>query len=153
MMKHTCIITNEKEINVLKIRTHTSASELANTLGSCYGRIMQHLQEGTIQMSGAPFVIYYNMDMNDLDIEVGIPIASKTTGDGEVTIGVIASGKFLSTIHSGPYETVEKAYQDLGLFIEENNLNPTGLAYEFYLNDPSEVRPEDIQTKIMFPLV
>lgn len=152
-MKHTCIVTDEKKINVLKIRTVTAASELSNTLGRCYGKLMQFIQENNIQMSGAPFAVYYNMDMDNLDIEAGIPIASEASGQDDIVFSNIPDGKYVSTVHIGPYESVEAAYHDLSAYTDENNLKPSGIAYEFYLNDPGEVKPEDIQTRIMFSLL
>jgi effector-binding domain-containing protein len=36
--------------------------------------------------------------------------------------------------------------------MEENGYQPTGVAYEVYLNDPDETPPEELQTQIAFPL-
>ncbi len=152
-MKHVCVVTEEKSVNVLKIRTRSSASELPVTLGLCYNKIITYLQNESLQMNGAPFVVYYNMDMENLDIEIGIPIASEAKGNEEIISSIIPSGKYVSTIHVGPYDTLESAYKDLGQFLEDKKLQPSGIAYEFYLNDPSEVTLEEIQTKIMFSLI
>ena len=47
---------------------------------------------------------------------------------------------------------VSPAYEALSAWIEENGYEPTGVAYEFYLNDPGEVPPEELMTQISFPL-
>ena len=44
------------------------------------------------------------------------------------------------------------AYNALAAWVEAEGHTPTGVAYEFYLNDPGEVAPEEIQTEIAFPL-
>ena len=43
-------------------------------------------------------------------------------------------------------------YEALAEFVKESGHEPTGVSYEFYLNDPSELSPEEAQTLIMFPL-
>lgn len=38
-------------------------------------------------------------------------------------------------------------------WIKENGHTPAGVVYEFYLNDPSETPENELQTRIVFPLM
>ena len=38
--------------------------------------IAQYLAEQSEQPAGAPFVAYYNMDMQNLDVEIGFPVTA-----------------------------------------------------------------------------
>ena len=52
----------------------------------------------------------------------------------------------------GPYDQIEPAYNALTKFIQDEGYESTGIAYEIYLNDPVEVKPEQLQTQILFLL-
>ncbi len=69
---------------VLSVRSKTSVEQMPAVLGTVYGAIMQHLGALGEQPAGPPFVAYYNMDMQNLDIEVGFPVAAHVTGADEL---------------------------------------------------------------------
>ena len=43
-------------------------------------------------------------------------------------------------------------YDAINASIAEQGCEPTGVVYEFYLNGPMEVSPQELQTQIVFPL-
>lgn len=47
---------------------------------------------------------------------------------------------------------MEPVYNEMMLYMAENELEPVGVAYEFYYNSPEEVPEKELLTKIMFPL-
>ena len=79
-------------------------------------------------------------------------VSRKIKGPGEIKTGVITVGKFISTIHVGAYDSVKPAYDALAQWAKDNGYEPTGVTYEYYLNDPSanpSIKPE---TEIRFPI-
>jgi effector-binding domain-containing protein len=136
----------------LIVRTRTPVQGLPQVLGKAYGAIMQHMTELGELPHGAPFVAYYNMDMQDLDIEVGFPVGKPLPARGEVKPGEMPAGKYAATTFSGPYPEMGPAYDALNKWMQENGYQPTGVVYEVYLNDPTQVAPQELQTKILFPL-
>ncbi len=151
-MSYKCEIIERDAQNTLSIRTTSSVQNLPEVLGKNYGVIMQYLGQLNEQMVGAPFVAYYNMDMQNLDIEIGIPVAKKISSKDEIKASEIPRGKYASCLYIGPYSGVAPAYETLAKYIEDQGYEPTGIAYELYLNDPSVVSPEELQTEILFPL-
>jgi len=113
---------------------------------------MQYLGQLNEQASGAPFVTYYNMDMQDLDIDIGIPVAKKIADKDDIKLIEIPEGKYASCLYIGPYTGMAPAYELLTKYVEDKGLESTGIAYEMYLNDPAVVPPEKLQTQILFPL-
>jgi len=105
-----------------------------------------------VQPSGAPFVAYYNMDMEDLDMEIGFPFEQKLIGMGDVLAGEIPGGKAATCLHVGPYDQLGAAYEALHKWMQASGHVPTGVAYEFYLNDPQATPPTELQTQLVFPL-
>ena len=85
-MKYKCTIIKRKSQNVLSIRTTSSAQNLPETLGKNYGEIMQYLGQLNEQANGPPYIAYYNMDMQNLDIDIGIPVAKKLA---DITICIL----------------------------------------------------------------
>jgi effector-binding domain-containing protein len=104
------------------------------------------------QCAGPPYAAYYNEDMENLDVEIGCPVARELPGRGEIRAGEIPGGKVATCLHIGSYSDIGPAYVALSQWMEENDHAPAGAAYEFYLNDPDETPPEELQTQIMFPL-
>lgn len=137
---------------VISIRTRAAVGDLPQVLGSAYGAIMLYLGELGEHPSGAPFTAYYNMDMQDLDIEIGFPVPGILPGENEMKPGEIPAGKQVSCIHKGPYSQIEPAYNALMQWVAKNGYTATGAAYEFYLNEPCKTPESELLTRIVFPL-
>jgi effector-binding domain-containing protein len=90
------------------------------------------------------------MDMDDLDVELGFPVARSLPDKGEIEAGEIPAGRVATCLFIGPYSEMEPAYEALFEWMEENGYEGTGVSYELYLNDPREAAPA--QTQIVFPL-
>lgn len=145
-------IRNVKEEPALAVRTTTSVKELPNTVGRAYGAIVQYLGQQGKGPAGSPFVMYYNMDMEHLDVEIGFPVASPLPGNGVVHASKIPAGKAAFAVHTGPYATIETTYNALTAFMTERGLVPETWMYERYLNSPEDTPPERLLTEIYFPL-
>ena len=152
-MTHKCELIERSAQPTLSIRTRAAVQDIPKVLGPAYGKIMQHIGELGGTPGGAPFVAYYNTDMQNLDMEIGFPVLSALPGRAEVQAGQIPAGKAASCLYTGPYNEIASAYNDLSAWITAHDLHPTGVAYEFYLNDPEHTAPAELQTLILFPLV
>ncbi len=152
-MTYRCETIDRPAQPVLSIRTRAAVQDLPQVMGKAYGTIMQYMGELGVQPVSAPFVAYFNMDMQDLDMEVGFPVMQPLPGKGEVQPSEIPGGKAATCLHIGPYPELSAAYQALSTWISENGFQPTGVSYEFYLNDPEDTPPEKLETQIFFPLV
>lgn len=136
----------------LSIRTRTLIQGLPRLLGESYGKIAGYLAELGEEPAGAPFAAYHNMDMHDLDVEIGFPVAKAIQGKGEIQAGQVPGGKLGYALHTGRYGDIAPAYEALTQFVKEQGYEPTGVSYEFYLNDPEETPQEQLLTQIVFPL-
>ncbi len=137
---------------VLAIRVRTPLEGIPQKLAESYGAIGQYLGELGEEMAGAPYAAFYNMDMQDLDIEIGMQVSRELPGRDTIQAGHIPGGKAASAIYSGPYSKMEPTYEALAKWMAERNLEPTGVAYEFYIDDPAEISQNEIRTQIYFPL-
>ncbi len=150
-MPYNCELKTQAPQPVLSVRTHSSAKELPALFGRVYGAIMQYLQELGEQPVGMPFAAYHDMNMENLDIEVGFPVTRKLNGKGEIQPSEFPGGRLASVVHVGPYDQLGAAYAALAQWVSAQGLQSTGVAYELYYTEP-ETPPQDTKTKIIFPL-
>lgn len=143
-----CSIIERESQLVLSVRTRTPIEELSDLIGITYRKIFQYMQEFGEVPSGAPFVGYFNMDMSDLDIEIGFPVSKALPGNEEIISNQIPAGKYATTIYTGPYEGLKEAYRELSDWLHKNEWTAGDIAYEFYLNDPVLVSESELQTQI-----
>lgn len=151
-MAYKCEVKEQPTQPTLSIRTRTSVQELPQVLGQAYGAIAQYLDGLGEHPAGPPFAAYYNMDMQNLEIEIGFPVSKKIAGKDKIQAGEIPAGKMATCVHIGPYSDIAPAYTALSEWIEANGYGATGVAYEMYLNDPSQTPPQELMTQIVFPL-
>ena len=141
-------LIERKKQDVLSIKTRASVQDLPNVIGDCYEKIMGYLTEIGEYPSDAPFVGYFNMDMNDLDLEIGFPVSKKLDGKNEIISSEVPKGKYVYSRHVGSYDNFETTYNEIMEWMDKNNYEMSGKSYEFYLNDPSTVSPDELLTDI-----
>ncbi len=151
-MKYTCNVEEQFPQPVLLIHSTTAVQDLPQTLGHGYQAIMQYLEELQRQPAGAPFVAYYNMDMANLDIDVGFPVDGFLPAKEPIQSSSLPAGRVATCEYTGPYPGMAGAYEELNQYIKDHEYKPTGVVYEFYLNEPGKVPPEELKTRIVFIL-
>ncbi len=145
-------IIRKESVQTLSIRLFTSASKIPEVLGSIYGEIARLVERKGLPFTGMPFVIYYNMDMENLDLEAGFPVGGSLEAEGRVKPSKLPAGEMATALHTGPYDTLEATYNELTAFVKEQGRETEEFMYEEYLNSPEEVKPEELQTRIYFIL-
>nr|WP_281034003.1 GyrI-like domain-containing protein [Methanosalsum zhilinae] len=121
-------------------------------MGEAYHKIMEYMDSINVQPMDVPFVIYYSMDMENLDVEMGFIVPAKVEGKDDIRSSTIPGGREASFVHKGPYAASEQGYIKLLEWIKEQGEEVTGVSYEFYYNSPEEVPEFELLTKIVFPL-
>lgn len=151
-MPYECKVAEQPTQLTLSIRTRAAVQDLPQVLGKAFGAIAQYLGELGRQPAGPPFVAYHNMDMQDLDVEIGFPVPGKLPGRDDIKASEIPGGRAATCLYVGPYSDIGPAYNALSQWMKENGHEPTGVAYEMYLDDPDQTPPEELKTQILFPL-
>lgn len=151
-MLSPCTLKEMPARPVLSIRTHSPVEGLPKLIGQSYGEIMYHLSKLGAAPAGMPFVAYHSLDLQNLDVEIGFPVASRLPGNGDVRPGEMPAGKYVTVLYTGPYPEMAPAYEELARYAQSQGLTPSGVSYEVYLNGPDQVSPEGLQTEIWFPV-
>ena len=151
-MDFQCEIKEQNAQSTLSICARTPIDGLPQLLGESYGKIAGYLAELGEQPTGAPFAAYYNIDMQDLDVEIGFPVSNALAGKDDIQASEVPGGNLAFAMHIGPYSEIGPAYEVLTQFVKEQGYEPTGTSFEFYLNDPETTPQDQLQTRIVFPL-
>lgn len=151
-MSYLLQIVETEEQPVLSVRTTTSIRDMPDVVGRVYGSIANHVAQKGERLIGPAFIAYYNMDMENLIVEIGFPIARKIEGKDEIALRSIPAGKKATGFHKGPYGEMGPVYEMLTKFVSERGYEPTGVVYEYYYNSPNEVSESELLTKIEFLL-
>ncbi|NTW71683.1 MAG: GyrI-like domain-containing protein [Eubacteriaceae bacterium] len=134
----------------LTVREVTSAQNLPKVVGRAYGQIIAYLAELGEQPLGPAFTAYFNMDMENLEVEMGFPVKKELAGKDNIKFSPIPAGKKASCFYKGPYSGMNSCYESLTKWITEKGYTPTGVVYEYYYNSPDEVLKSELLTKIEF---
>lgn len=145
-------VSEEKAQPVMTIRTRTKLELLPQVIGESYLKIMAYLTEQGELPVFAPFTAYHNLDMQNLDVEMGFPVARLLPEKGDIKARELPPGKVVSSMYKGPYSSMEQPYNEMIKWIEANGYTPSGISYEYYFNSPQEVPESELLTKIVMPL-
>lgn len=151
-MNDQITLSEQQAQPVLCIRTTTSVAELPRALGQAYQAIAAYLAELGNKTPEAAYAAYYNMDMENLDVEMGFLVPEPLEGRGEIKASEIPAGLQVSCLYKGPYTGMKSVYQAMAQWTAEQGHTPVGTAYEIYYNSPAEVPESELLTKIIFPL-
>ncbi len=154
-MSYLLQIVETEEQPVLSVKTTTSVSNMPNVVGKIYGLIVNYIVEKGEEPIGPSFIAYYNvdnMDVENLLVEIGFPIAKKIEGKDDIVLRYIPAGKKATGFHKGSYGEIGPVYEQLKKFTNEKGYEPTGVFYEYYYNSPEEIPESELLTKVEFLL-
>jgi AraC family transcriptional regulator len=124
--------------------------------GKALTELMDMARKQNLEPVGPMFGVYYDnpaqVKPESAKYEVCFPVkpetklmADKKTG---FSIKKTAPMQVAVTDYMGPYDKVSPTYEKLYQWVGENKYQPAGPMMEWYLSDPSQVKPESLQAKI-----
>lgn len=155
------IVTREEQPYVGLPLTVTMSS-LPQAIDSTFRRIFAWLGERGIALAGPAFLRFLVIDMEaDLEIELAVPVQAGIEGDEQIRAGVLPGGRYVSLLHTGPYDQLIAANKALQDWAEQQSVSfdswDTGHGsgwrsrFESYITDPStEPDPSKWQTEVAY---
>jgi effector-binding domain-containing protein len=137
----------QPEQHVLSIRTTIRFAEYSQTARQAFGKIQAYAAQNNLLLAGCPFVCYYNVDLDHLDIEIGFPVARPISGNGDIVGRTIPVQKVVSAIFLGAYEETDPLMIEIMQWITEHGYEQHGTIFNYYLNDDNRPKSE-LLTKI-----
>ena len=154
IMPYVVQITEAAPQLVAATTVHTSLSRIGDDIGAGFGSLMMALGREGLAPSGAPLIVYPDVidEETDGDLEICVPVSAPISGDGDVYSRELEGGSMATTLHHGPYNQIGPAYHTLTGWISEHGHDIAGPPRETYLNDPQMVSPEELLTRVEFPI-
>jgi len=118
-----------------------------------YSRLGKYLQDNNLAMQGPPLTITTSYDKTGWKFDAGVPVERNDAATREdIQAGATYAGNAVQFTHVGPYDrigdTITKAYAWLAV----QGYKPKGRLIEDYVSDPGTTAPEQLQTRLTFPV-
>jgi effector-binding domain-containing protein len=134
---------------VATIRERVPMARIGAAMGEGFGEVARAAEAVGVTLVGMPFAIYHEMGPEDVDLEIGFPVAGEVDA-GRVHTASLEGGRAACAVHTGPYEEVASAYDALSRWVQLHGERVSGPWRELYLNEPGEgVVP---QTEVQMPI-
>ncbi len=92
----------------IAIRTQTPSHTFPEIIPQLIDETEAWLTGRNIKPAGAPFMRYHVINMeNDMDVEIGFPIANAISGDGRVSSGVLPAGRYGTLVYTDVTKGIE----------------------------------------------
>lgn len=143
------------------LRIKTKRQNLGVEAPKAIAEVAKWLGKNRIAPGGPPLIRYLSIGSDEtVDVEVGIG-TSEPAGGGKILAGSLPRGRYLTLIHTGPYDRLVNTTAALLEWAKANQVTfdshegPTGAVWkarvEHYLTDPEEQpNPEKWETKLAF---
>lgn len=84
------------------IRTQVPMRQLKNAIPQLHREVFAWLEQQGLTPAGPPFIRYHVIDMQaELDVEMGVPVASAIPGNDRISPGILPGGRYASLIYTG----------------------------------------------------
>jgi len=126
-----------KPINFLYFRTETTLQELVNFIPVAKD-LVKEAASLNLHVTGACHWHYFGFTgdaSTPFTLEVALPVASIVPDyDGNFHFKRTESFKCVTLTHEGGWDTIPGAYETLMAFIDEHNMEASGVTREIYVN-------------------
>ncbi len=133
-------------------RATLTVAEIGSWLGKTYSAIASLLAAGQAGPAGPPFARYHVLGEDRFEVEAGFPASRPIEADGDVQPSELPGGQVAVTIHTGPYDAMQPAFQALVSWVSQHGGELAGDPWEVYFSDPStQPDPATWRTQIVQP--
>ncbi len=138
------------------VRLRRHPSELPELFGKYLARIGSKAGRLGAHFSGPPFLLYHGIVDDELDVEIGMPVAVSAPGldpiatcpEGVVGASELPCGRTAVYVYRGPYSDLGNAWADLNTWLMRHGFSPTETCWESYVDNPDVVPPEELRTEL-----
>lgn len=153
----------------LAVKASLGMLQMAKVMGQSYQAILAQLEAQGLAPAGPPYARYTGLDWTELDkqgklkmllevftkkwnVEMGFPLSTPPQDSAGLSAGSLPAGRYLQTLHRGPYQKVASAYKRLQAEARLQGLKLAPESLEIYLNDPRSTAKADLETLVLILL-
>jgi effector-binding domain-containing protein len=147
----------------VRVTQPMESMDLAALFDEHLPNIAHRLADMGIEPAGPPFGRYHQFGPDQVDVEIGIPLAAPASSlrplaeaePGELGASELPGGQVAITIHRGAYDGLSKTYDALHDWIHAQPGYDDGDGpWESYVDMPQDMAdPSGARTEVIWPLV
>lgn len=139
---------------IIYINKNVKFIDISTFFTEAYGKLGQHMMKNKLQMTGAPFAIYYEFNRDTPNsTDACFPTTDLASGDKEISARTMPATKAIVFDFYGPYEESEKGHLLIQEYMKIFGYQMNGAPWEAYITDPSqESNQNKWLTKIYYPV-
>ncbi|QNE16973.1 GyrI-like domain-containing protein [Kribbella qitaiheensis] len=131
-------------------RAVLSPADVSDWLLAAFNEIAESLRGYRIVANGFPFTRRRPLPDGRIEIEAGFPVGVPVRTDGTVQCSELPAGPVAVIAYAGPYDEIDRAYDQLGDWLRLRGVRPSGEAWEIY-HDPPIGPPANWRVEIVQP--
>ncbi|TIC80476.1 GyrI-like domain-containing protein [Nocardioides sp. GY 10113] len=137
----------------IAVRGDVAPAELPEFFGHAFRDAAQAAAAAGVGIAGPPFGFYPRMPTETVEVEAGFPVSARPEAHGRAHRLLLPGGRAVQAMHVGPYDGLERTYDELASWMTERGLVPAAGMWESYLSDPeTEPDPATWRTLITCPV-
>lgn len=153
-------ITQRAAQSYVAIPVTVRMQDFAAAIDRGFPELFAWLTDHSLAPTGPPFIRYLRVDMNgELAVELAAPVDGTASVNERVRGGMLPAGRYVTLLHTGPYEDLVQANAAVQQWASERGLDwaMDGETWrgrvEHYLTDPAhEPDPSRRQTEVAYLL-
>jgi effector-binding domain-containing protein len=124
------------------------------TIVDAFKNVNAYLQKQGIKAAGPPMTIYTSTNDSSFQFQAAVPVAEtpKDKPTGDIGVGKTNTGRAFKFVHRGSYDDMDTTYDAITNFLDEKQLDATGLFVEKYLTDPATTPEEKLVVEVYVPV-
>jgi len=134
---------------IVGVKTRTTIAQIGDDVGRIMPELMQH---ASVSMAGPPLARWHSWKGDAGEMEVAVPVNGPVESSGRIEASELPGGRAAVAIHVGSYEGLKATWEDFGKWMEEQGLEGSAAPWEQYMSDCDTTLPEDLQTRIVWPV-
>ena len=137
----------------LFVRAKVARNEISKAIGEGLGKAFPYVMQAGLPIAGRPTARYLTTGPGLFDMQIGVPIAVPSPGQGDVQGGELPGGPIAVGVHAGPYEDLSETYAAMERWMDANGYQPGGAPWESYVTDPADFPDtKDWRTEVYWPM-
>ena len=137
----------------LFVRLKAGRHEISKAIAEGLGKAFPYAMQAGLPIAGRPTARYLTAGPGLFDMQIGVPIAVPSPGQGDVQAGELPGGPIAVGVHAGAYDQLAETYAAMERWMEANGYRAGGAPWESYVTDPGEFPDsKDWRTEVYWPL-
>jgi len=139
--------------NYMAVHDTASVSTIGQKLEKAFGLIGETAGKQKLEITGAPFAIYYSESNTNFEFDAAMPVKKAGKAEGKVKPGEFIEGNAVAVTFYGDFTQTPMAHEAANKYITENGKVVNGSPWESYETD-TEVEKDTAKwlTKVYYPI-